>query len=71
MSKIITYACDNCGEILSNENTSKEHLSIRLSEYSGWVKKNELSQWNHTKKVSGVLQFCGGDCLCEYFDKLK
>ena len=75
MKKIIeVYICDNCGKELSGKKIAKKHLSISISDYSGWVgriKEGALYRWRHLRKLVGIKQFCDGKCLGEYFDKLK
>lgn len=70
MKKTI-YICDSCEKILSNGKIAREHLSICFASYSGWVKKDDFEKWEHEINITGIKQFCNGECLGNYFDKLK
>lgn len=72
----ITYKCDNCKKVLSKNGEGKSHLSINFNNYSGWVAKRDIDtrifrSWQHTQRIKGIMQFCNGKCLGQYFDKLK
>lgn len=64
MRKII-YQCDNCEKVFGEQT----HLSIVFARYSGWV--TQKSKWHHVKTQTGIRQFCNGQCLGKYFNKIK
>ena len=71
------YLCDNCGVVLSDpvEDINKNHLSINFASHSGWVQRGEglnAGVWrHHGEETKGIKQFCNGECLGSYFDKIK
>ena len=64
MKKTI-YICDNCGQELT-----KKHLSLNFCGYSGWV-ENLGGNWQHTKKIWGIYQFCNEKCLAKFLGVLR
>lgn len=66
--RVTIYKCDECKKVLSTGPEGIPHLSIDFNRQSGWVKKETM--WNHLKKVIGIRQFCNGNCLGKYFNKL-
>lgn len=68
MRKII-YCCDECGKQLSVDNKGKAHLSVDFGSHSGWVAPE--TNWQHIEPVRGIHQFCNGQCLARFFNKIK
>jgi len=67
--KITLYKCDHCRKILSDDVIRLPHISINLSEKSGWVEPNKNGWYNFSTKITGIKQFCSGRCLGKYFNE--
>ena len=71
----IIYRCDNkkCNKELSQEVGAK-HISIRI-EQPVWAKHYKLNdsfnEWKNSGMIEGIVQFCNGKCIGEYFDSLE
>ena len=64
------YVCDNCGKILDNKKSWKEHISLEVNR-AGWVEKGKEGWVFKYKLDRKNFQFCNENCLKEFFVKSK